>query len=259
MPPTFDLQGHRGARGLCPENTLPSFEAALDLGVTSIETDVQLTADGVPVLCHDPDLSEALFRPVGPAAPDLGRRPPLATVTATQLRDLAADRNPAPGRFPGQRADVPPLLAEAAGVPPAALEVVEIGVSGFDAPPAEGELPLAAVQRAGLLARARVRSFDHRAVRAVRRLEPRLTTAVLIADTTPVDPVGLVRAAGADYYCPEHTCLDRPQVAEVHAAGIKVLPWTVNDPGAMRELIAWGVDGLTTDYPDRLAAVLTPH
>ena len=54
MPDRFNLQGHRGARGLRPENTLPSFETALDLGVTSVETDLHLTRDSVPVLCHDP-------------------------------------------------------------------------------------------------------------------------------------------------------------------------------------------------------------
>src|SRR5262249_35634650 len=86
-----------------------------------IETDLQLTADGVPVLCHDPYLSEAIFRPVGPAAPDLARRPLLATVTLAQLRALAADRNPDPRRFPDQSAAPTPLadaFARDAGLHP---------------------------------------------------------------------------------------------------------------------------------------------
>lgn len=303
MPPTFDLQGHRGARGLCPENTLPSFEAALDLGVTSIETDVQLTADGVPVLCHDPFLSDAIFRPVGPAAPDLSRRPLLATVTLAQLRELAADRNPDKRRFPDQSATLTPLaaaFAREAGIhsftPPtlgdlfafvaacarqprqteaqraaAARLVFDLELKHFPFPERRLGVPtdptgagpleyqtVAAVREAGLVGRTRVRSFDHRAVRAIKRLEPGLETGVLIAGTTPVDPVGLVRAAGADWYGPEYVSLDRPQVDELHAAGIRVLPWTVNDPDEMRALIAWGVDGITTDFPDRLRAACTP-
>ena len=103
--------------------------------------------------------------------------------------------------------------------------------------------------------RVSVRSFDHRCVRAVKRLEPRLRTGVLVAGTAPVDPVALVKAAGADDYFPEHEYLDERQVRQCRAAGVRVVPWTVNDEGDARRLLAWGVDGLTTDYPDRLAAL----
>src|SRR2546423_302463 len=91
---TFDLQGHRGARGRKPENTLPSFEFAFDAGVTSIETDVHLTADRVPVLLHDDTLPDGL---------------PVASLTLTQLRGYRLDRNPDPQRFPEQEASVTPL------------------------------------------------------------------------------------------------------------------------------------------------------
>src|SRR5438132_2780235 len=95
----FDLQGHRGARGLRPENTLPSFEAAFDAGVTSIETDVCLTADGVPVLFHDAALSECLCRLLpGATGPEPARRPALCGLTLAQLRGYRADRNPDPSR-----------------------------------------------------------------------------------------------------------------------------------------------------------------
>src|SRR6185437_3481876 len=96
-PGTFDLQGHRGARGLRPENTLPSFEAALDAEVTSIETDVHLTADNVPVLYHDHTLSERLCRllPAG-TGPAPARRPLLRRLTLAQLRGYRADLNPDP-------------------------------------------------------------------------------------------------------------------------------------------------------------------
>src|SRR5262249_19692882 len=93
MPP-FDLQGHRGARGRKPENTLPSFEAALDAGVTPIETDIHLPADGVPVLTHDPILGA-----------------PVRQLTLAELRQWRADVNPDPERFPEQDASVTPLAA----------------------------------------------------------------------------------------------------------------------------------------------------
>src|SRR3954463_7881973 len=88
----LEVQGHRGARGLRPENTLPSFEAALDAGANSLETDVHLTADGIPVLIHDP--------PLGPCFAPTAERRWVHRLTAAQLRDHAADRNPDPRRFP---------------------------------------------------------------------------------------------------------------------------------------------------------------
>src|SRR5437879_1234235 len=102
----FDLQGHRGARGLRPENTLPSFEEALDAGVTSVETDLHLTRDGVVVLCHDPLIAGPPWAPPEGAAPG-----PVAvhSLALEELRRYRADRNPDPVRFPGQEAVVTPL------------------------------------------------------------------------------------------------------------------------------------------------------
>src|SRR6516164_1854400 len=91
----LEVQGHRGARGLRPENTLPSFETAIDVGATSIETDVHLTHDGLPVLIHDPLVSERL----------------VSSLTLAELRGYRADRNPNRARFPAQIADVTPLAA----------------------------------------------------------------------------------------------------------------------------------------------------
>src|SRR5262245_40485314 len=100
----FVIQGHRGARAVRPENALPSFEAALDAGATSLETDVHLTADGVPVLVHDPQLSEAIFRTMRNTAdvPPPSSRPWVHRLTFEQLRGYVADRNPDPARFPDQ-------------------------------------------------------------------------------------------------------------------------------------------------------------
>src|SRR5260370_31045039 len=93
MSKRFDLQGHRGARGLKPENTLPSFEVAFDLGVTSVETDVYLTADGVPVLFHDPVISDRL----------------ISSLTLAQIRGYRADGNPNPQQFPQPSIEITPL------------------------------------------------------------------------------------------------------------------------------------------------------
>lgn len=298
----FDLQGHRGARGLKPENTLPSFEVAFDLEVTSVETDLHLTRDGVPVLCHDPVLAPPVcqLRP-GWDAPALPVR--VCAITAAELRAYRVAGNPHPGRFPLQEARPTPLaswfaaehrmdpfgvptlddlyafVAAYAGAPGAAagkserqrrhactvvldLEIkrVPFHPEWTDVAAADGsvvllENRLVEVVRAwNAVGRTRVRSFDHRSVRAVRRREPGINTAVLVAGTAPVDPAALAVQAGATIYCPEYTYLDQEQVQALHGAGIQVVPWTVNEEETGRHLLAWGVDGITTDYPDRLAA-----
>jgi glycerophosphoryl diester phosphodiesterase len=101
-----------------------------------------------------------------------------------------------------------------------------------------------------------VRSFDHRSVRALKQAESRIDAGVLIAETAPVFPAELARSAGANVYCPDFRFLDRVQVEQAHKAGVRVIPWTVNDPADWSILLEWGVDGITTDFPDRLAAML---
>ena len=113
-----------------------------------------------------------------------------------------------------------------------------------------------AVRAAGLWERTRVRSFDHRCVRALREIEPRIEGAILVAETALVDPAEAALRAGAKVYCPHYLFLDEPQVAQAHAAGLRVLPWTANEPAVWEQLLAWRVDGLTTDFPDRLATFL---
>lgn len=306
MSSLFDLQGHRGARGLRPENTLPSFEVALDAGVTSIETDVHLTANAVPVLSHDARLSPALCRRrSGSSVPAPARRPLLSTLTSDQVADYVADRNPDRRRFPDQAATPTPVaeaFASLMDIDPFAIPTLPLALRFLDAyAGAEGRRAgksLAQRRRArtvrldlelkrvpgspeaigddfdgtapGLLeevllptltdprwrGRLSVRSFDHRAVRVLTQALPGLTAAVLVAETAPVDPAALARAAGADMYCPDYIFLDRPQVNQCHAAGGRVVPWTVNDEADWARLLDWGVDGMTTDYPDRLAAWL---
>jgi glycerophosphoryl diester phosphodiesterase len=104
-----------------------------------------------------------------------------------------------------------------------------------------------------MIRRTTVRGFDHRTVKAVKRLEPRLSGAVLIAGTTPVSPGVLTRLALAEVYAPDFQFVDPEVVRQAHAAGLKVIPWTVNEAKDWEKLLAWGVDGITTDYPDHLA------
>jgi glycerophosphoryl diester phosphodiesterase len=302
----FDLQGHRGARGLKPENTLCGFEIAFDLGVSSIETDVHLTGDGIPILSHDPVISERLCRLLpGRMAPDPSSRPAVSSLSLAQLRSYRADQNPDKQRFPNQDARVAPLArsyADAQGMDPYALPALAdlfafaeayTGEPGERAGKTEaqrarvrqirfdlelkrvpfrpaaigddfagGEPSLLErsvveqIRKAGVIQRTQVRSFDHRGILALRRLEPRLVTSALLAETAPVALAQLVKQAGAEVYCPDFEFLDLAQVELAHAEGIRVVPWTVNALEDCLRLLEWGVDGITTDYPDRILPLL---
>jgi glycerophosphoryl diester phosphodiesterase len=288
MPALFDLQGHRGARGLKPENTLPSFEAALDCGVTSVETDVHLTHDAVPVLWHDPVLPDGSL---------------VASLPLSKLRQATLNRVVA--AFPSQDAVVTPLArwyGEQHGLHPFALQTVAdlfrfttdyAGEAGRlagksdeqrakasrvvfdlelkrvpyypqtigdnytgDGPGLLEERVVEAIRAADIARRTRVRGFDHRCVRFVRKMEPAVTGVVIIADTAPIDPGDLALRADATFYGPSWEFVDAGQVRAAHAAGVRVLPWTANSPDQWRRLLDFGVDGITTDYPDRLARFL---
>jgi glycerophosphoryl diester phosphodiesterase len=297
--PGFELQGHRGARGLVPENTLSSLEVALDLGVSAIETDLHLTADGHAVLFHDPRVSQAIcrFLPGQQAAETGGEEPLVGSLTLRQLRAFAFDINPHPERFPTQDGTPRPLatlFAERKGFHPYAMPAVEdvfqflqayVGPMGTFA----GKTPaqqanvnrvildfelkrvpfrpeylgaglekalVDVIRRAGALGRCRVRSFDHRCLRTIGELSPEIKTAVLVGEGAPVHPAELVRQAEAQFYCPFYAFVDQDIIQQVHDAGYRIIPWTVNEVEDCVRLAEWGVDGITTDYPDRIGEAL---
>jgi glycerophosphoryl diester phosphodiesterase len=115
---------------------------------------------------------------------------------------------------------------------------------------------VAVVRSAGLVARTTFRSFDHRSLPAIRKLEPGLACAVLVEGMVPISPAHLTRQAGAQIYCPQFEFLDRELVRQLHAEGIRVVPWTVNTREDCCRLLDWGIDGLTTDFPDQMAELL---
>ena len=290
----FDLQGHRGARGLAPENTLAAFAKALAIGVTTLETDLAVTRDGVVVISHDPDLNPALVRDGGAWLAQRG--PPIRTLTLADLQRYDVGRlDPASGygrQWPQQVASdgerIPTLaalfeLAREGGKPVRFNLETKITPRSGDAtldPEAFAEVVIEAVRKAGMSSRTTIQSFDWRTLVAAKRLEPSIATACLTAeggnfDTVKPDASGrspwhagiapgnhggslpkMARAAGCGTWSPNHASLTRERVDEARALGLAVLPWTVNEPSDMARLIDWGVDGLITDFPDRARRVM---
>lgn len=286
----FDVQGHRGARGLEPENTLAGFARALELGVTTLEIDVGVTRDGIVVVAHDSFVNPKLcLTPSGD--PLVMERGPL--LKHLDFREIQAfdcgSLNPDPERF-----SEPPRVNRPGASMPALRDVIRLAAKLGDSKvrfnvevktnpgnqDSVGIEPFVAavldvLRDERVVERATVQAFDWRVLEQAKRAEPSLHTAALLYEIDPKwqagfdaeklgGVLGLLKAADAyvDAFSP-HWKLVVPgedfagsTVSEYQAAGFSVVPWTVNDPAPMRRLIALGVDGIITDYPDRLLGVL---
>jgi glycerophosphoryl diester phosphodiesterase len=291
----FDLQGHRGARGLAPENTLLAFARALSIGVTTLELDAGITEDGVVVVHHDRRLNPDIARGTD------GRwlRGPTRTIRELtfhelQRYDVGRIR---PGsdyskRFQEQRrmdgVRIPKLEDVFELARQARNDEVRFNVETKISPEAPDETAgpeefarslIGVVRASGMASRTTIQSFDWRTLAAVQREAPEIATSYLSSQGVSLDNIGaghperspwtagvqfrdygsvpkMVKAAGGAIWSPSQAELTEALVKEAHGLGLKVLPWTVNDPADMQRVIDWGVDGMITDRPDRVRDVM---
>ncbi|MDO9360632.1 MAG: glycerophosphodiester phosphodiesterase [Polaromonas sp.] len=287
----FDLQGHRGARGLAPENTLPAFERALALGVTTLELDVGLTLDGVVVVAHDPYLNPLITRDAAGQWLPGSKGPLIRSLTLAQLQSHDVGRiqpgTPYANTFNSQQpvdgTRIPTLAALFDRIKLLGASSVRFNIEtklnpeqplDTASPQAMTEALLKVIRDAGMLQRVTIQSFDWRTLRLVQQLEPGIPTAYLSIQSANSNNINsgawtagfkisehasvpaMVKAAGGAVWSPNAGALTQALVQQAQALGLKVIPWTVNQPADMERLTGWGVDGLITDYPDRLRDVL---
>jgi glycerophosphoryl diester phosphodiesterase len=286
----LDLQGHRGARGLAPENTLPAFEKALAIGVDTLELDIGVSADGVVVVSHDVALNPAITRDAAGAWLG-GAAPLIRSLTLQQLQAYDVGRvrpDSSYGRgFPQQQprdgTRIPTLaavfdLAVAKGAPVRFSIETKIDANRPDdtvSPEAMATALLKVIADAGMAERVSIQSFDWRTLRLVKDKAPAIPTVCLTARTQSVDSTAdprwtaglrladhgnsvpqLAKVAGCATWSPNAGALTPELLKQAQDAGLKVVPWTVNAPADMDRLIGWGIDGLITDYPDRAREVM---
>ena len=295
MAVAFDLQGHRGARGLAPENTLASFEVALRHGVTTLELDIAITRDGVLVIHHDLALNPDITRDAQgrwldkPSAPihtlswaelqtyDVGRLKP-----GTRYASLYPDQQPLDGTRIPRLSDLFDLVRR--GRHDNVRFAIETKINPLlpeaTLPPERfADAVVAEIRKAGLQQRAQVLSFDWRTLAHVQRVAPEIATVYITAQQRWLDNIGadrsqasawtagqrysehgsvakMVKAAGGKFWSVHFGDLSAAKVQEAQALGLKVLVWTVNDAATMTRMLDLGVDGLITDRPDIARAVL---
>jgi glycerophosphoryl diester phosphodiesterase len=282
----FDLQSHRGTRGHMPENTLPAFERGMAIGVTTLELDIGITADGVAVIHHDRALNPNTTRDAkgqwldstGPLIRsltleqlqiyDVGRLKPGTSYAQEFARQQAVD---------GTRVPTLAALFKRAG---------ELGANDmqFDmetkidprspndtlAPEAFVKTLLAVIREYGMESRVQIQSFDWRTLVLVQAQEPRIRTVYLSTKNSLASGAWtagftlaqyssaprMVKAAGGPIWSPNYNDLTAELLKEAQSLGLKVIPWTANEPADIDRLIAMGVDGIISDYADRVREIM---
>ena len=232
------IVGHRGARGLAPENTLAAFRAAADLGIDGVEFDVQRTTDGELVVFHDDELDRTTN----------GHGPIYEKMLAeVQALDAGSAFDPA---FAGER--VPTLRETLDYLQTTNLLLFVELKDPWRFPGMEAEV-VTLIRELGLVERTQIRSFYHAALHLVHHIAPEIALSALWWDRLPGDYEVTFKPINAFFpFCTPEA------IAQIHARGQEITAWTVNELDDARALVAAGIDGLTTDYPDRLLMLFAP-
>jgi glycerophosphoryl diester phosphodiesterase len=265
--PTFDTQGHRGCRGLRPENTLPAFQHALALGCDTLELDLVISADNQVLVSHEPWLSpDYCLAPDGqPVTAEKIYN--LYQMTYAQIRacDCGSRLHP---RFPLQQLQTTfkPLLSEVFALgeahhkPPFYnIEIKRVAAhDGIFHPKMEtfADLVLAEVQKSNIKDRIIIQCFDLPTLRYLRARAPHLPLSLLVETSQGIQADIQKLGFLPEFYSPYFPLLNSAQITWAKANNVRVLPWTVNEIQDMQQLIALGVDGIISDYPDRLLALV---
>lgn len=269
-PAGFDWQGHRGCRGVMPENTVPAFLKALEYPeVTTLELDLAVSKDKQLIVSHEPWFNPAICHlPNGDSIPRRDAEKYLIynmTVDEISRFDCGSWGNP---RFPGQqkikahkptlREVVEAVRAQGSSKATAIRWNIEIKSrpewDGLRHPPVEefARLVIAELKQLGIEKESNVQSFDVRALQAMHRQAPEIQLALLVENIwgfdSNLDKLGFNPAI----YSPYYLLVSNKLVRKCRARGMKLIPWTVNDVPDMRKLIRMGVDGIITDYPNRI-------
>lgn len=288
--PRFDLQGHRGARGLAPENTLTAFHKALRLGVDTLELDLALTRDGVLVVSHDALLNPDIVRwPDGEWLNATG--PAIRSLTLDEVKRFDVGRLKPDSRYAKMFPDQEPADGEriptlkevvdlARAIRPDARFNIEIKTNPTK-PGETADVPTFAkavadfVRDEKLLNQVVVQSFDFASLTEIKKLEPRIATSCLSMQRAnfdnikagqsgpspwtgglDVDEMGgsvpaLAKKIGCSIWSPHWRDIDAARIKAAHELGLKVVAWTVNKPEDLAQVLTLPIDGLITDYPDR--------
>ncbi|MCR5689285.1 MAG: glycerophosphodiester phosphodiesterase [Clostridiales bacterium] len=249
MDSTFfpKIIAHRGANRLAPQNTMPAFETAVNMGVDGFETDVHLTSDGEIVLCHNYTIDET--------SDGSGR---IEDMTLAELKEHDFGSYFSPD-FAGTRIPTLAEFLEFCADRRDKINIINIEIK----PPLDKETGIAAatveaVKRFGLFDELLISSFDHQVLLDCKACDPACRTGYLYPTTqpirgqSPVPTLAAVKRTGCDAVHPISMLVNRAYIERMHKNGLAVNVWTVNDGKAIMDLTEWGADGIISDMPDKV-------
>lgn len=270
----FDWQGHRGARGLVSENTISSFIKALEYpSITTLELDVVISKDSQVVVSHEPWMSHQICnKPNGrPVSEDEEERYHIWEMNYSQIKqfDCGSRGNE---KFPSQEKvkAYKPLLrdvvyavdnyckANGRTLPNFNIEIKNREEWIMKKTPVTfvfASILLKEIETLKIQERSCIQSFDRKSLISVKRINPNITTAFLVEAAKGV--MANITSLGykPEIYSPYYKMVTKNVVDQAHKMGMKVIPWTVNEEASMKALIQMGVDGIITDYPDKIRPV----
>lgn len=268
---SFDIQGHRGCRGLMPENTVAAMIRALDLGVTTLEMDVVVSKDKKIVVSHEPWFgADITTKPDGTFIKTTAEAMQynLYQMDYDEIKKYDVGMKPHP-RFPKQEKvkAIKPLLGDLLDSIAENMKIrrrpfpyfnietkcLPAGDEKFHPKPEEFvDLLMAVIKEKNVEDRVIIQSFDFRTLKYLHEKYPEIKTAMLIEDSDENDFEGQLKRLGytPEVYSPNFELVDEDLVKQAHEKGMKIIPWTVNDKKQINKLKKMGVDGMITDYPD---------
>lgn len=262
----FDLQGHRGARGLFPENSIEGFVSAVDLLVNTLEMDVVISKDKKVVVSHEPWINSKICWGLNDKPVPEGKGLNMYQLTYDEISNYNCGSQPHPD-FPLQ-AKMPtfkPLLSEVISeVESTVLELelapIEYNIEIKSTPETDNvfhpgpkefvQLVLDQIVKGGIKERTTLQSFDVRALREVKELDASIPVALLISDSDGFEKDLENLGFTPEVYSPNFRIVDENIVRSCRKNHIRLIPWTVNEEEDMQRMLELGVDGLITDYPD---------
>lgn len=269
----IDLQGHRGARGVKPENTIPAFIYALDQGVTTLELDVVITKDNKVVVSHEPWISPAIcLTPEGKTIPhEQEKKLNIYQMTYEEVQsyDCGSKGNT---RFPEQEKEKisKPLLSEVIKAAEKHIKSytqyeVDYNIEIKSSPKGDNvyhpeidefsDMVYELIDQYIPMERVVIQSFDFRVLQYWHKKYPKVRLAALVENKKSINANLTALGFSPTIYSPDFHLLSKKKIELLHSKKIKVIPWTVNDPDKMKELVSWKIDGIITDYPNRAKAL----
>ena len=262
----FDIAGHRGCRGLMPENTIHAFIEALKLGANTLEMDVVVSGDGQLVVSHEPWMSPEICLAPDGSIMDKNEKRNIYEMTYAEISQYDCGKK-INRLFPMQRSvsSVKPLLSEVIRrvekyILCNSFRQVQYNIEIKTSPewdtvfqPKPEDVVLKVydlIRRQNIQRRCTIQSFDVRPLQIFRRIAPQMQLSLLVDnDCSIADNIGALGFT-PQVYSPDYRLVNAEMINSIHLKGMKIIPWTVNEILVMNELKQMGVDGIITDYPD---------